>query len=461
MSSPAPSGTSPSALELARPTWVRWQIVALLVGYSFMTWFNRISMTVAYDERISKQQYGISPTQMGTVYSAFLIAYTIFMTPGGWFIDRFGAWLALVVMGLGSAVFCALTGAPGHTALVTGSAVVTLLLVVRVAMGVFTAPIYPAASRIVSHWLPPAHRSRANGMVQGAAAVGISCTFPVFGTLIDWVDWPDAFLISGGVTALLALAWTAYAANYPSQHGLVNAAELQWIEAAATDAQPRAPLAAEPRAAPTDVLWRNRSLVLLTLSYAAVGYVEYLFFHWLHYYFENVLKLGKNESRLYAAVPTLAMAAGMLLGGWVADRVRMVLGASRGRGIVPVGGMLAGAALVIAGLLAEQTVWVVLWFALALAAVGATEAPFWTLATELGGRRGGTAAAICNTGGNALGLVAPMITPPISAAIIDQFGVTELIGWKCAIGLASVVAVSGAVLWCWIKPRDERSESRG
>jgi MFS family permease len=462
----------PELGALAKPTWVRWQMVALLVATSFMTWFNRISMTVAYDERISQEpHYGITPTEMGTVYSALLIAYTIFMTPGGWFIDRFGPWLALVVMGLGSALFGAATGAAGFPAFVGGTLLV-VLLIIRSSMGVVMAPVYPASSRIVAHWLPPNQRAWANGLVQGAAALGIACTFPLFGRLIDWIDWPSAFLVTGAVTGFVALVWFAYATNVPAQHGRVNVAERSLIDPPAHGGAPRgahpvvshlAASAESPdvpaRPAP---LWRNRSLIMLTLSYAAVGYVEYLFFHWLHYYFENVLHLGKSESRIYAAVPTLAMAAGMVLGGWVADHLRRRLGAGRGRGIVPVSGLLIGAMLVIAGLVADETAWVVLWFALALAAVGATEAPVWTMATELGGQRGGTAAAICNTGGNALGLLAPQITPLISAAIIRQFGLGEVAGWKWAISLSSVIAMVGAVLWLWITPpegADGRSAS--
>src|SRR5262249_44239487 len=49
-------------------------------------------------------------------------------------------------------------------------------------------------------------------------------------------------------------------------------------------------------------LFRHRSLMFLTISYGAVGYIEYLFFFWMHYYFDDVLKLGKVESRVYAAV---------------------------------------------------------------------------------------------------------------------------------------------------------------
>src|SRR6185436_1712168 len=63
-----------------------------------------------------------------------------------------------------------------------------------------------------------------------------------------------------------------------------------------------------------------RNLVLLTLSYAAVGYFQYLFFYWLHYYFDSVLHMDKAESRYFAGLPNLAMATCMPIGGWLTDR---------------------------------------------------------------------------------------------------------------------------------------------
>ena len=51
--------------------------------------------------------------------------------------------------------------------------------------------------------------------------------------------------------------------------------------------------------------------------------------------------------------------------------------------------LIGSAVLLYAGVLAEETGWIVLWFSLALAAVGACEGPFWVTAIELGGRRGG------------------------------------------------------------------------
>ena len=84
----------------------------------------------------------------------------------------------------------------------------------------------------------------------------------------------------------------------------------------------------------------------------------------------------------------------------------------------------------------------------AMAAAGACEGPFWTTAIELGGRRGGTSAAIFNTGGNVGGFVAPILTPLFS----------QYVGWEWAISLAGVYCVLGALLWWWVDPAERVSE---
>jgi MFS family permease len=446
-------------IDTPRPTSVRWRILAVLLAFSFMSWFNRVSMSVAYDERIQVER-DISKEVIGYVYSALLFAYMLCMTPGGWFADRRGAWLALTVMGFGSALFVALTGAVGLAAFPV-TATVVALLAVRAALGAFTAPIYPGSGHAIARWFPARQRAAANGAVMGAALLGIAACYHAFGTLLDLFDWPVAFVIIGAVTALLALVWAWYARDLPEQHPKVNAAELQWIRAddfdePRRDATREAIVAADalplPRSAPEVAdagRWRalltNRSLILLTVSYAAVGYFEYLFFFWMHFYFEKVLNLGQYESRNYATILYLAMAAGMFLGGWLADHLALTWGRRRARAAVVVGGMLSGAALLGGGLLATQPVWIVLWLALALAAVGATEGPMWATALELGGRRGATAAGIFNTGGNAGGVLAPVLTPLVS----------DTCGWPWAIGLGSLVCLAGVCLWLWINPEEQ------
>jgi MFS transporter, ACS family, D-galactonate transporter len=457
----------------------RWGVVGLLMAYSFMSWFNRVSMSVAGTERIMGQ-YGISPTEMGVVYSALLFAYAVCMTPGGWFIDRKGAWLSLVVMGLGSALFVALTGVVGLV-IVTAGALWYALLVVRGLAGVFTAPIYPASARVVAHWLPLSQRALGNGLVNGAALVGIASTFVGFGALIDRFDWPGAFLITGAATGLLALVWLACASDYPAQRRwlpvLVPAVEAKRPPPAPEEHFQRgdefhdAPPAPSPAAGhvppllavpatgadtlrPSAVGWlsllRNRSLVLLTVSYAAVGYFEYLFFFWTEYYFADVLHLGKDDSRLYATLLNLAMAAGMMLGGLVSDRLVRRWGLRAGRAAVPVGGLLISAAFLGVGIAVTEPWAIVACFAVAMACAGACEGPCWATAVELGGRHGGTAAGVFNTGGNLGGLLAPVVTPWVSARL----------GWPWGIALGAAACLVAVSFWLGIDP-SERPRAPG
>ena len=416
----------------------RWGVVGLLMAYSFMSWFNRVSMSVAGTERIMGR-YGLSPTEMGVVYSALLFAYAVCMTPGGWLIDRKGAWLSLVLMGLGSALFVAMTGVAGLVFLAAGP-LWWSLLVVRGLAGACMAPIYPASARVVAHWLPLSQRALGNGLVNGAALVGIASTFVGFGALIDRFDWPGAFLIAGAVTGLLGLVWLACASDYPSRSRPLP------VLVAGEETKRRPPTAGAHQPSPTGwlSLLRNRSLLLLTISYAAVGYFEYLFYFWTEYYFADVLHLGKEESRLYATLLNLAMAAGMMLGGLVSDRLVRRWGLRAGRAAVPVGGLLISAAFLGAGIAVTEPRAIVACFAVAMACAGACEGPCWATAVELGGRHGGTAAGVFNTGGNLGGLLAPVVTPWVS----------DRLGWPWGIGLGAAACLVAVGFWLRIDPSE-------
>jgi MFS family permease len=391
-----------SPFDRTSPSRVRWGVVAILMAFSFMTQFNRVSMAVAGDRRIMGQ-YGLSPVQMGQVYSAFLLTYTLCMAPGGWVIDRIGTRAALAGMGFGSALFVALTGAIGM-GIVAAGLTWYALIVTRGLMGVTSAPIYPACAEAARRWFPPGRRALPSGLITAAAPLGIAATYIVFGALIRWIDWPVAFLITGAATAALAGIWTWYATDRPDEHPWVNAAERALIHGGG-------PVDATVEAGGVPMGWSallaDRGLMLLTLSYAAVSYFQYLFVYWMNYYFMTVMGLGESASESYAALPQLAWGAGMPLGGWLSGRAERAFG-PRARGWIAAGGMVAAAGLLGLGIMARGPDRIVAWFALAMGAIGVTESLFWVTAVERGGSRGGTAAAIMNTGGNAGGVIAPV-----------------------------------------------------
>lgn len=390
--------------------------------------FNRIGIAVAGNERIIPD-YGIAPDRMGLIYSAFLLSYTLAMLPGGWFIDRFSARTALAVLGFGSTFFVALTGVIG---LVTHDARALWfgLLAVRALLGVFNAPLHPAAARTVYDTVPPRSRALANGLVTFSACVGIAATFYVMGKIIDLLNWQAAFLISSGLTLAVALAWL---------FGTRPASGSSEREDSTHSAAP----------SPLRML-RSRGVVCITLSYTTLNYFQYLFFYWIGYYFETIQKQDSGVARGYNAMITLAMGAGMVTGGWLADRVPGSLSPRLRSALVPALGMVASGLVFELGLLTHDMRVTLAAFALAAALIGACEGAFWTTVVELGGRFGGTAAGLMNTGGNLGGTLSPYLTPLLGTLLAKSYGPES--GWRLSLALAGVIVVAGASLWLGIDP---------
>jgi len=454
----------------APATSVRWQILALLMAASFLSLFNRVSMSVAGAERLimtgvlvdeselntggveKRDARTISEERMGNVYIAYLLIYTIFMLPGGWLIDRFGTRAALGVMGVGAGVCVILTGVVGQMS--TAGLLCVGLLIVRGFTGLFSVPMFPGAARTVAAWFPAANRSMANGLVTAAALLGSAGTFYIFGAMIDRFDWPGAFLISGIVTLAFSAVWIIYARSGPAEHPAVNAAELRLIRSSPiATAQPSGAAANETHST-SNVLWgwniaQLQSLAILSVSYGLYGYFQYVFFFWIQHYFKNVLELGTDTSRRYATYINLAMAAGMFAGGWIADELSRRIGVRWGRAGLSFCALLAGAAFLYFGLSTTDERWVITWLSLSVGAVGMTEGPFWITAVELGGRRAGAAGAIFNTVGNIGGLIGPKATPMISARY----------GWRAALLVASGVCVASGLLWLLVKPGANDAEN--
>ncbi len=421
------STPEPNPLSIAR-TSSGWRLVPLLLVMVGTAHFNRISISVAGTEVIIPNE-GISEKQMGWVYTAFLVVYTLGMSPGGWFIDRFGPRLALFVVAAGTAVFMTLTGVAAL--LWTGPILLIALLVIRAAMGSISVPIHPGAARFVGNWIAPGQRNFVNGLVNFTALVGIALTYYVFGKLIDHFKWAGACFVAAAFTAVLAICWAIFARNGPSV--------------------PRTGGAEMPSILRAGALWRNRSLVMLALSYGALGYFQYLFFYWVEFYFKNIRNVGKDDSRIYMTILTLAMGLGMLAGGWGSDWTRRRFAHRRSVALVPVLGLTIAALALLPGLFNDEPMITLLFFGVAMAAAGTSEGAFWTLAVEIGGTRGGLAAAILNTGGNAGGLIAPLLTPYLS----------EWFGWHAALGAASACCLFAAGCWIWIDPRERLEDSAG
>jgi MFS family permease len=408
-------------------------IVALLFGFSMVSYFDRTIMSIAGPQLML--DFGVSPTAMGSVYSAFILGYALTMIPGGLLTDRLGPRRALTLMGMGSAVFTGLTIVGVRPGLGVLIGVVPALFAIRFGLGVVTAPLYPAAARIGAHWIPVVRHGQVQGLIIAGSSFGAAISPLLFTWIAARFGGRAPFLVAALATAALAAFWYLYARDYPSGADHVEV-----------------PDRARP-AQPWGALFRDRNLLLITYAYSALGYFQYIFFYWMYYYFGQVLHLGEDASARYTTILFLTEGSIMPLGGLVSDRLTRRYGPHVGRRMVPIAGLSLGAALLYFGTVSVG-VTAVACFSLAFGFAASCEGPFWATVTEIAGERVGGASSILNTGAQVGGFFAPILTPLIASRV----------GWSWGLYGGALVAISGviAVYFVNLRPlaRDESSVDR-
>jgi ACS family glucarate transporter-like MFS transporter len=412
-----------------RPTWVRWQMILILMGFAGLNHFHRQSLPSVVTTVMHDCQF--TDIDMGWIYFAFLLGYVLFMVAGGWLADWCGGKRTLIVSGLGTAALVAATGLCGY--IVVPIVAFAALLLVRFPMGMLTTPLFPAAGRIAHAWIPFGSRAWANGLVLGATTIGVAAAPIVFGYLSDLLTWQGACVFMGAVTALLTGIWAVHGRNSPAEHPAANEAEQKLIGVKHE--------AATPTPGDFAQMLTNPSLLLLTANYAAVGYYEYTLFYWMKYYFSDVLRYPEQTSRNFTSIVALAMVVAMPLGGILSDALVRAWGYRWGRAAVPIFGMLASAVLLFAATRVQGQVAVVALFFLAHASIGLCEAPTWVAGLEIGGKSCGTSASIVNMGGNLGGMLAPIITVYVA----------QEYGWNAGFLVASLACLLGVLMWLGIR----------
>jgi ACS family glucarate transporter-like MFS transporter len=382
-----------------------------MVALSAMSYFDRTIMSIA-GPTIMKE-FGFSETGMGSVYSAFLVFYTILMGPGGALADRFGPRLVLTLSGIANAL---LTGITGLCASLSG------FLSIRLVLGGLSAPLYPSCARLTRNWFHEGRVGRVQGTVQAGAAVGGAISPIVFSALIARYGWRTSFWLAALATAALYTIWRVAARDYPP--GLAQ-------EVRAATGRPGSGWAK---------LLRDRNMVLLTMSYFCLNYFEYIFFYWMYYYFGEIRHMGKAESATYVTIVMLTMVVMTPLGGLASDRLVMRYGVKAGRRIVPFIGMTLSAAMLGAGAGGFGAAATVLLLSLALGFSASAEGPFWASAIDIGGENAGAAGGLMNTGGNAGGILAPVLTPLFA----------KYFGWAGGLYFGSFMVILGVTAWFFI-----------
>jgi ACS family glucarate transporter-like MFS transporter len=413
----------------------RWYIVTMMVVLSITSYVDRTIISIAGPHII--KEFGLSETQMGSIYSAFILSYALFMVPGGWLVDRLGPRLTLTAMGAGAALFTALTVVIGHAAIAQYLGTMPCFLAIRLAYGFCTAPLYPACGKMTANWIPVSSRARAQGLILAGAPLGGAIT-PVLGSwLISLYGWRVSFGLAAAATGMVTAGWFWYVRDHPGATSNDTTVE----DSSKVDPNP-AGSAENDKVVSWHGLLRNRNLRLLAFGYFALNYFEYIFFYWIYYYFGEVRHMGQSQSAIYTTALLLTMMAMMPLGGWVSDRLIPYWGVRASRRSVSVAGLILSATFLYVGTKLATPLATVTLLSLALGFAASSEAPFWASAIEAGRRQVGAAGGILNGVGNVGGLLSPILTPYIAT----------LAGWSWGLHFGSIVVLAAALAWFFIDP---------
>jgi ACS family D-galactonate transporter-like MFS transporter len=182
------SGTAYESRELRAfaPALILLAICALI------NYVDRGNLSIAAP--LLKDELHISVTQLGILLSAFFWTYTAMQFVSGWLVDKFEV---NRVMAAGFLVWSLATSATG---LVRGF---TMLLAMRLMLGVGESVKAPACSKIFSFHLPESCRGLPNGVFQGALRFGPAVGTLGSGLLMAKYGWRPVFIGIG----LTSLAW--------------------------------------------------------------------------------------------------------------------------------------------------------------------------------------------------------------------------------------------------------------
>lgn len=417
-----------------KPTNIRWLVFLVLALGSFISYVLRSNVSIAAPAMI--EDLALTEIQLGWVLAAFTAGYAIFQFPGGIFGDKVGPRKALAIIASLWAVFTILTVVVPGPDVASVGVVIGSLMLIRFLVGAVHAPIFPVTNTAVSRWFPAGGWALPLGLSSTGLTLGFAAAAPVLAWLVIEYGWRASFLILAPLGLVVAGLWWWYARDYPADHQSVNEAELALITAE------HARVVLSPINPPGWVrVLKNRNIILLTLSYACMNFVFYEVFNWFYYYLVEVRTFDAHEAGFVVSTQWIAGAAGAGLGGWLCDRWCKISGLRWGCRWPIFIGLVASAALLVAGAFHGDPAIAVAMLALCFFFNQLTEGTYWATSIAIGGQLAGAAGGVMNTGANLMGV--------LNALLVPWFAHT--FGWTIALASGAEFALVGAMLLLFVR----------
>lgn len=371
---------------------VRHLILAIMCLLYFVAYIDRVNISVAGP--FIRKEFGLSPTELGAVFSAFAFPYAAMQIFGGWCADKFGPRLVLAVLSLIWAVATILCGFAWG---------LTSLIAFRFILGIGEGGAFPTATRAFTFWLPVTERGFAQGITHSFARLGGAVAPPIVIGIVAWYGWRESFIFLG----VLSLMWTAlyvwFFRNTPIEHKWMTADELKEIGVDAAQMK---------QAAKGKTPWKEMisKMWLVTFVDFCYGWSLWVFLTWLPSYLKDARGFDLKHLAIFASLPLLAGVVGDTLGGVLSDMIYKRTGdlkiARRAMLVIGMGGALA---FIIPVVGTKDPIMAVALLSASFFFLELTNAVLWSLPMDIAGAYAGTAGGMMNTGFGVAGMISPLV----------------------------------------------------
>ena len=393
-------------------------VLPALWAFAFVSYLLRTNVAVA--QQYMGRELSLSDIQIGYVFSAFLVGYTIFQLPAGVLGDKFGP---RAVLGA-SALICgaATLGTGLLPGLLLKGTVVALasLLVVRFVLGLGQAATYPVAMRAVGDWFPSSRHAFINSLIFTGSTLGAAFAPPLVAYIMKAFGWRATFYWTGITPILLAAVWwqQTRGPRYNRVSAERTAGRARWW-----------------------TLLSQKNVLILCVSYFLYCYAISIFVYWLFKYLVQVRHLSIVNSGWANSLPWIAATIVVpILGRWT-DRISRLRGALNGRRVIATSCLTISAVLVFVGAGAQNIAVALAAITLSVSLLFSTEAPYWSTAIRLAKGDAGTAGGLMNLAGNLGGVVSTTLVPVLAS----------LFGWFNALLSGSACALGATMFWFLIR----------
>ena len=404
-------------LKDSAPWWrdYRWQLIIVMLLGSIVNYVDRVNLSFATTH--IRQEFGLSPSEMGFLLAAWMWPYAAANLPSGWVIDKLG----ISKVFIWSIILWSIATIAGGLATSYHG-----LYVSRLCLGIAEAPFFVIGGKVIQQYFIEKKRGLAASVINIGPKVANGFAPPLIAFLIILTTWRGMFILLGLAGFIVVGLWIKIYKKddriYQIKNGPTTTTKFSFRK-----------------------LITHKTAWWFNLGNFGSSYVFWLYFTWLPTYLMDKRGLDLKATGIIAALPFIAGVIAVPFGGYISDLLirKYNFNVIKARLIPAVGGCIIAGISVIPINYINSLSMVVFLFSISTFAVSARVGVLWALVSDISPKN-----AVGSFGGiqNCANFIGGALAPTISGIVLERTG-----NYNIVFGISGVLILFAAFCYAQIR----------